>query len=491
MPIQTLRFSLKFWVIFWFFGVTTTSVSFGQEDWFLNAPMASAKQKPPQLDTVLSNALRISSQDSIRLLKQYFNLIINELEMEKQILSEDNAKVRTEIDRINLELKSAKLTSKERQTLKQDLERLQQTLVSNELAYQEAQAKTQGVSNRIGIIIDEKDSLNTAYNKTLIQVEEERRQKFIEMVALLLISALLLAISAISIISGRRIRKQKQHIEEKSLQIAQQARVLQVANSEIERQNRNIMASLSYAGRIQSALLPSTKKIQRHLPESFIFLKPREKVSGDFYWFEEIEGRLILVAADCTGHGVPGAIMSMVGMEQLNSIVKVKKMHNPAEILHCLNERIRYMLKQTKNKTRDGMDIALCVIEPNRQTIRFAGAKNPLLYVKSEDEVQQLIQIKGDRKSVGGWKNTASPFTTHTLRFETESPTFYLFSDGFQDQFGGEENRKFMRKRFQQLLFEIHHYPFAKQKEVLHETLKNWQGDNRQTDDILVIGFKL
>ena len=159
MPIQTLRFSLKFWVIFWFFGVTTTSVSFGQEDWFLNAPMASAKQKPPQLDTVLSNTLRISSQDSIRLLKQYFNLIINELEMEKQILSEDNAKVRTEIDRINLELKSAKLTSKERQILKQDLERLQQTLVSNELAYQEAQAKTQGVSNRIGIIIDEKDSI--------------------------------------------------------------------------------------------------------------------------------------------------------------------------------------------------------------------------------------------------------------------------------------------------------------------------------------------
>ncbi len=484
MPMR----AVKFWFFFGALMLWICPVS-GQEDWFLDPPPAI----PEQIQTVNTDSFaQFSSQDTVRLLKQYFNNIINELEMEKQILSENNAKVRTEIDRITLRLDKETITPTERRILEKDLSRLQQTLVSNELAYQEAQAKTQGVSRRIGTIIDEKDSLNTAYTHKLVKAEEQLKRKFLETMTLLLISTLLLAITAISVVSTRRIRGQKRNIETKNKQISAQAQILQEANDEIKRQNRNILASMSYAGRIQSALLPSTSRIKSFLPESFILLRPRDKVSGDFYWFEEIHGKIILVAADCTGHGVPGAIMSMIGMEQLTNIVNVKQIYEPHHILDQLNDRIRYMLKQTEHKTRDGMDISLCVIEEDRQTLHFAGAKSPLLYIQTNAVGQrELKQIKGNRKSVGGWQNLEEPFTTHTIRFEGESPVFYLFSDGFQDQFGGGDNRKFMKKRFKELVFEIHQRPFFEQKEILQKSLDAWQGKGKQTDDILVIGFKL
>lgn len=420
MPMQAVKLGCFFGscMLLW------ASIASGQ-----NAPPTSVGKSTSSI--MDDSSVRFSAQDTAQLLKQYFSNIINELELEKQVLSENNAEVRTEIDRINFRLDNENLSQKERQILEKDLSRLQKMLVINELAYQEAQAKTKGVSGRIGNIIDEKDSLSTAYTRKLVRAEEQLQRKFIETMTLLLVSTLSLAITVLSIVSIRRIRGQKRNIEPKNEQILAQAQVLQQANEEIERQNRNILASMSYAGRIQSAMLPSKSWIKSFMPESFIMLRPRDKVSGNFYWFEEVDGKIIIVAADCTGHGVPGAIMSMIGMEQLANILNVRQIHEPHHILDELNDCIRYMLKQTEYKTRDGMDISLCVIEPDRKVIHFAGAKNPLLYIQTNQQGQrELKQIKGNRKSVGGWQNLEEPFTTHTLKLEDESPVF-LFVFGW------------------------------------------------------------
>lgn len=258
------------------------------------------------------------------------------------------------------------------------------------------------------------------------------------------------------------------------------------ASEEIHKKQLDIESSINYGLRIQQAMLPSKEKFEELLPQSFVLFKPRNVVSGDFYWINELYNEKIAVAAvDCTGHGVPGAFMSMIGSNALDSIVNTY-VDEPDKILHELHRKVFTALKQEETGNKDGMDMALCVIDPDRDQLHFSGAKNHLIYIK-EGEV---FQIRGDKHPIGGIRKVPASFTQHTIDLEGEM-YFYLYSDGFVDQFGGPDNMKFMSKRFKTLIEETYQLPMDEQKQKLEEAFTAWKGNHKQTDDVLVIGFKL
>ncbi|EAY31066.1 tetratricopeptide repeat protein [Microscilla marina] len=264
---------------------------------------------------------------------------------------------------------------------------------------------------------------------------------------------------------------------------------------EIEHKNQAITDSIEYARRIQNAMLPLHSDFLTYQEYAFIFYKPRDIVSGDFYWFTSIPHpdnaslELIFIAAvDCTGHGVPGAFMSMIGHNLLNNVVKQRKIYAPENILTSLHLGVKKALKQDQNDNQDGMDLALVVIDELEECIHFAGANNPLVYVQNGE----LHRIKGNKQGIGGGKHRPTKkFDRHTVSFKDTPGMFYIFSDGYQDQFGGADNKKFMKPRFRQLLFDIHHLPLIEQRQQLVDTLEDWMGNEPQIDDILVMGLKL
>jgi serine phosphatase RsbU (regulator of sigma subunit) len=283
---------------------------------------------------------------------------------------------------------------------------------------------------------------------------------------------------------------------EKNNEISIIAENLSLANHEIteqkfllDRKNQAITDSLNYAKRIQTTILPSKSYLKKFLPEMFVFFRPKDIVSGDFYWFHEniSEGgnKIVLVAADCTGHGVPGAFMSLIGATLLNKIVKDGAVFSPAEILTKLDEAIQKDLRQKDTGNVDGMDAAIVVIDTSEKTLTFSGAKSPLLYIQNGE----LHFVKGSKVSVGG---DVAQHRYEELEIDLRSETvFYIYSDGFQDQFGGYTGKKFMSKHFRELLFDIHKEAPDVQLEHLKKTLFEFQGHEPQVDDILVIGCKI
>ena len=343
-----------------------------------------------------------------------------------------------------------------------------------------------------------------------------------------------------------KLRKQNDEVRQQKAEMLTQAETLKKANErvqwvnqslqhlnnviatqkeEIEKTNGNIRASISYASRIQSTMLPSITNIRQHLAASFVFFRPRDVVSGDFYWFAHIPSRpafkeidhgdkiervllgntnekLILATFDCTGHGVPGALMSMTGEAQLNQIVNNDNIHRPDEILNHLHRRIRTSLKQEDSLNRDGMDGAVCVItrdggdgdRTKPVVVEFAGAKSPLVFVRNKI----LNTVKGDKFPIGGMqKEKERQFTRHVIAPEFDSYgnplplMLFMYSDGFQDQFGGPNERKFMAPKFRELLHELSPLPVDEQEKKLGEAFDSWKGNGAQTDDVVVLGVRI
>ncbi len=260
---------------------------------------------------------------------------------------------------------------------------------------------------------------------------------------------------------------------------------------EIEIKNKHITDSIRYAKRIQNAILPPESYVKSLLPDSFILYKPKDIVSGDFYWITQRNDHVMYAAVDCTGHGVPGAFMSIVGYNQLNYAVEVKKARKSNIILDYLNEGVVETLREkgveSFSGVKDGMDLALCVIDYKNMKLQFSGAKNPLCLIRNNE----IIQIKGDRQAIGGNYDDELPkFNSHELDLQ-KGDVIYTFSDGYQDQFGGADGRKFMLKRFRELLLKIHKDPMTDQKKLLDDILEEWRGKEEQVDDILVIGVKI
>lgn len=258
---------------------------------------------------------------------------------------------------------------------------------------------------------------------------------------------------------------------------------------EIEEQKKNITDSIYYARRIQNAILPSFNLIDRCFKDYFILYMPKDIVSGDFYWMHESDGTVMIAAVDCTGHGVPGAFMSIVGFNQLNHAVNVRKARKASEILDALNHGVITTLNENKNDSsiKDGMDMSLCVFDFKNHKAEFAGANNPLVVVRNNE----IIRYKADRFPIGVFDGQRPQKFRNNEIGILEGDCFYLFSDGFADQFGGPDNKKFMNRRFEELLREISGLPVEMQKKALSEALTAWMGENEQIDDILVIGIKI
>lgn len=249
-------------------------------------------------------------------------------------------------------------------------------------------------------------------------------------------------------------------------------------------QNKQIQSSIRYAERIQSAVLPSTNTLSKLIPNHFVFYKPKDVVSGDFYWIREENNKIIIAVGDCTGHGVPGAFMSLIGHQLLNRAVIDKQLFSPEKILENVNSAMREVWNGERTSIHEGMEMAICVIDKQNNKLYFAGAKRPICIIQNDE----MVHIKGDRIGIDGKEN--SIYTKHEFDIQPDM-IFYLYSDGFQDQFGGADNRRFMSKNLRDVLKKISKNPIKQQLEEISTVFATWKGNYDQIDDVLVLGVKI
>lgn len=258
---------------------------------------------------------------------------------------------------------------------------------------------------------------------------------------------------------------------------------LNKTNVELAIQRDEILASITYAKRIQNAILPPDKVVKSHLKDSFIMYRPKDIVAGDFYWLEKKEDKVLFAAADCTGHGVPGAMVSVICNNALNRSVREYGITTPGSILDRSREIVIEEFEKSDEEVKDGMDIALCSIDGMQ--LKYAGAHNPLWIIRNGE----IIETKGDKQPIGEFDNKI-PYTTHSFELQKED-TIYLFTDGFVDQFGGEKGKKFKVKAFRELLLSIQNKSMSVQKSLLEETFDQWKSTFEQIDDVCVIGVRV
>ncbi|TAF65553.1 MAG: hypothetical protein EAZ55_08315 [Cytophagales bacterium] len=291
------------------------------------------------------------------------------------------------------------------------------------------------------------------------------------------------------------ILNQKIELEQQNEEILRQQEAIQQKNEEIEYAYQQIKESIEYARNIQKGILGSQSEITAQFKDAFIFFRPRDIVAGDFYWFAEIKDEekdlhfKIIVAADCTGHGIPAAFMTVIGCDFLNEIVHNREIYQPDAILHQLDRLVNEALRNPENPQpiHDGMDIAIVKIDEKTNNLQYAGANNPLLYVRGGE----MHQIKATPLPIGSSHlHKDKIFVMHQITTQPND-SFFIFSDGYQDQFGGEKDRKYMKSNFRQLLLEIAQKPANMQKEILKTTFDQWKQGKSQTDDVLVIGWKI
>lgn len=288
------------------------------------------------------------------------------------------------------------------------------------------------------------------------------------------------------------------------VETAEQKEQLQIQNELVEQKNEEITSSITYARRIQKAILPPDDLLTELLPDSFILYKPKDIVAGDFYWAEKEGDLLFIAAADCTGHGVPGAMVSVVCNAALNRSIREFELNDPAKILDKTRDIVVESFNQSDEEVKDGMDISLCTLNLKTKELKFAGANNPLWIIRQQGEESlidtsaakvfdadgmQLIEVKGDKQPVGVHFDP-KPFKSHSFQMSA-GESVYLFSDGYPDQFGGDKGKKFMYKAFKSKLLSICSKPFQSQEKDLDRTIENWKDGMEQTDDICVIGFKI
>ncbi|MBN2663600.1 MAG: SpoIIE family protein phosphatase, partial [Bacteroidales bacterium] len=283
------------------------------------------------------------------------------------------------------------------------------------------------------------------------------------------------------------VKKQNEELLNINIKIKTLAQQLKI-------KNKDLISSIQYAKFIQRATLPTETYISQFLPENFIFYRPKDIVSGDFYWIKQIQNQILVAVADCTGHGVPGALLSMLGITYLNEIVAnypKSTQIKASEILDKLRDNIKDTLNNDEGKlTRDGLDIALCIIDVNTKILQYSGAHSPIYIIRQTDEnTKKLYKFKADKMPVGAHLKE-KPFSNHPIQLQTND-IIYMFSDGYSDQFGGAYGNKYFTSNFRKLLLDIADKPLKKQKEILFLEHEDWRGYYKQIDDILVLGFKI
>jgi len=342
--------------------------------------------------------------------------------------------------------------------------------------------------------------------KDAIAAADKKKQKIIT--TLVAIGLMLVMIFSGLLFSRFRITQRQKVIIEKQKAI-------------VEEKNKEVTDSITYAKRLQDAILPPLSLVAKTLPESFVLYKPKDIVAGDFYWLERTESAILIAAADCTGHGVPGAMVSVVCSNALNRTVKEFKITEPGKILDKTRELVLETFEKSESNVQDGMDISLASLTPSEGgiTLKWAGAFNPLLIIKPKDKVLpngedlggagELIELPADKQPIGK-TDKPLPFTTHEIKLQASLPSkggfsglaeippsggrgavLYLFTDGYADQFGGPKGKKFKYKALSEKLKMISEKSMAEQKQLLEQTFEGWKGDLEQVDDVLIIGIRI
>lgn len=283
-------------------------------------------------------------------------------------------------------------------------------------------------------------------------------------------------------------RNLEQKVKERTEEVVKQRDEIEKQREKVQELYKDVRDSIVYAKRLQNSILPSDEKVKTVCPESFVLYKPKDIVSGDFYWFEKVEHKSLFAVVDCTGHGVPGAFMSLLGSNGLKSAINEGQQNKPSQILDFLNKSIFDALNKgdISNEVRDGMDVALCSINYDTLELEYAGANNPLYIVRDG----KILITKPDKMAIGSFTPGHNHYTNHSFQLQ-KGDRVYIFSDGYPDQFGGPRGRKLMYNRFREYLLDIVENPIATQGSELNKRLINWQGKMDQIDDILVIGLKV
>lgn len=312
-------------------------------------------------------------------------------------------------------------------------------------------------------LISEKEKTEDLYHETSIQNSELQHQK-------------------------EEILSINEQIEQRKEELQINLEVISDLNRELKRKNKSVTDSINYASRIQDAILPSEEKLNKVFNDYFILYKPCDIVSGDFYWLYTCDDYDIIATGDCTGHGVPGGFMSMLGFSLLNDVVQNCSLAKANEILNRLKEKLKESLNQNNEQfgQTDGLDIALCLVDKKRKVMQFAGAYMPLLILRNSE----LINIKGDKMPIGRFVKEIPSFTNHEIPL-MPNDKFYLFTDGYQDQIGGPEQKRFLSTNMRKLILEISNKPFEEQRNILDSTFGKWKGKHHQMDDVLVLGFQI
>lgn len=317
-----------------------------------------------------------------------------------------------------------------------------------------------------------------------IQLESIEKQKM--MMWFFIVALLLAGAIAYYIYRGYKIKKEANLIlEEKNATISRQRDEVEMQRDQIAYQKKHITDSIMYAKRIQTALLPSIELFSDRF-EHFVLYKPLDIVSGDFYWVASKGSKHIIIVADCTGHGVPGAFMSVLGVTMLNDLINVREIHESDKIIESLRNEVIRTLKQSvsDDNVKDGLDMAVCVIDFSSDTLQFSGANSPLMLIRENE----LIQYRGDKMPVS-IHYRMQPFSKHVISLQ-KGDCLYMFTDGYCDQFGGPDQKKFMSARLKEKLVEISPLPMIVQGEKLNATFEEWRGDNPQVDDVAMVGIR-
>jgi serine phosphatase RsbU (regulator of sigma subunit) len=290
-------------------------------------------------------------------------------------------------------------------------------------------------------------------------------------------AALILIIIIVSL-REKQLRKDKQILEDR----------VRERTAEIEAQKQEITSSIEYASRIQKAMLPIEDHFRNTFSDHFIFFKPRDIVSGDFYWIGEDENHVFFTVADCTGHGVPGAFMSTMGISTLNEIITNKRDLQANTVLNLLRDKTKNSLHQTgkEGEAADGMDVAFCILHKNKKTLEFSGAYNPMFIFQGGE----FKEYKADRMPIGIYYGEKESFTNYKINVK-KGDEIYIFSDGLADQFGGPYGTKYKKSNLKKLLSEIHNKTMAEQRQIIENVFEKWKGTNDQIDDITIIGVRI
>ncbi len=398
--------------------------------------------------------------------------------VQQQLEAERKAR---EIERLNMskQLQEMELLSKDKKLVKVNSQLDQQKMDAA------LKAKEYDILNREKLLSEKE------FNQELDKSKRELTYTLLGLVAILVFSFFLYRNYSLKKKANITLSKQAEEISRQKNEIEEKSRV-------IEEKNIETSQSITYAQRIQQAMLPPAEAIKKMFQQSFILYKSKDIVSGDFYFFDQPElpakenstgtNPVVLAAVDCTGHGVPGAFMSMIGSEKLHSAVK--KTTEPSDILRVLNNGVKTALRQSEHdsSTRDGMDIALCTFDPDNNKLVYSGANRPLWIIPHQQK--EIIEVKATKNSIAGFTAYDHCFEQHEINYKS-GDTFYFFTDGYADQFGGTNKKKLMTKRFKEILLSIQDQSMTQQGAYLDKFIEEWKGDQEQIDDILVIGVRV